>query len=215
MGVLVANPEPLRFGAGRSGPTPSRPATAASSPLLVAFRSARGSRSTSTASSWETASGTSGRRVSTTRTRPRRGRPICRSRSSATARSSRRTRFGWGMTQTFEMRVSDPAKDSAGRGEAPRATRSAGPRRLPKARKVTLLGLRTSAVTYDFEQADEAGHFSRGFCGEPANLEPDQLGLPPGTVHFGGARQSSSPRPTGRLRSSSLLSLPARTCRFR
>ena len=68
-----------------------------------------------------------------------------------------------GMTQTFEMRVSDPAKDSAA-AEEPARDRSAGPRRLPKARKVTLLGLRTSAVTYDFEQADEAGHFSRGFA---------------------------------------------------
>ena len=68
-----------------------------------------------------------------------------------------------GMTQTFEMKVSEPATDSAA-AEKPARDRSAGPSRLPKARKVTLLGLRTSAVTYDFEQADEAGHFSRGFA---------------------------------------------------
>ena len=68
-----------------------------------------------------------------------------------------------GMTQTFEMKVSDPAADSAAtRNSAP--DRSGGPRRLPRARKVTLLGLRTSVVTYDFEQAREAGHFSRGFA---------------------------------------------------
>ena len=68
-----------------------------------------------------------------------------------------------GMTQTFEMKVSEPDKDSAA-VEEPSRDRSAGPRRLPRARKVTLLGLKTSAVTYDFEQAGEAGHFSRGFA---------------------------------------------------
>lgn len=68
-----------------------------------------------------------------------------------------------GMTQTFEMKVSDPAADSA-TAEEPSLDRSAGPLRLPRARKVTILGLRTSAVTYDFEQASEAGHFSRGFA---------------------------------------------------
>ena len=68
-----------------------------------------------------------------------------------------------GMTQTFEMKVSEPDKDSA-TVEEPSRDRSAGPRRLPQARKVTLLGLKTSAVTYDFEQAGEAGHFSRGFA---------------------------------------------------
>ena len=68
-----------------------------------------------------------------------------------------------GMTQTIEMKVSDPATDSAAAQEPPR-DRSAGPRRLPRARKVTILGLRTSAVTYDFEEASEQGHFSRGFA---------------------------------------------------
>ena len=68
-----------------------------------------------------------------------------------------------GMTQTIEMKLSDAAADSAAEREPARA-RSAGPRRLPRARKVTILGLRTSAVTYDFEKADEAGHFSRGFA---------------------------------------------------
>ena len=67
-----------------------------------------------------------------------------------------------GMTQTFEMKVSDPAADSVV-AEEPRRDRSAGPSRMPRARKVTILGLRTSAVTYDFEQASELGHFSRGF----------------------------------------------------
>ena len=68
-----------------------------------------------------------------------------------------------GMTQTFEMKVSDPAADSAV-AEEPARDRSSGPRRVVQARKVTILGLRTSAVTYDFEQASEAGHFSRGFA---------------------------------------------------
>ena len=68
-----------------------------------------------------------------------------------------------GMTQTFEMKVSDAAVDSAA-AVSPAPNRSAGPRRLPRARKVTLLGLHTSAITYDFEEAKEAGHFSRGFA---------------------------------------------------
>ena len=68
-----------------------------------------------------------------------------------------------GMTQTFELKVSDAAADSVA-AEQQQRSRSDGPRRLPQARKVTLLGLRTSAVTYDFEQASELGHFSRGFA---------------------------------------------------
>ena len=39
-----------------------------------------------------------------------------------------------------------------------------GPGRLPRSEKVTVLALRSSAVTYDFEQASELGHFTRGFA---------------------------------------------------
>ncbi len=38
-----------------------------------------------------------------------------------------------------------------------------GPRRLQQARSITILAWRTSALTYDFEQASELGHFTRGF----------------------------------------------------
>ncbi len=38
-----------------------------------------------------------------------------------------------------------------------------GPRRMPRARVVTLLALNTSSVTYDMVQADSTGEFLRGF----------------------------------------------------
>ena len=67
-----------------------------------------------------------------------------------------------GLTQTIEARVGDPRADSAA---APRAADPGeGPRRLPQSRKVMVLAWRTSAVTYDFEQASELGHFTRGFA---------------------------------------------------
>ena len=68
-----------------------------------------------------------------------------------------------GLTQTFEMKADEEEADSA-EAEPEPLDRSAGPRRLPQARKVTVLALRTSAVTYDFEQASELGHFTRGFA---------------------------------------------------
>ncbi len=67
-----------------------------------------------------------------------------------------------GLTQTIEARVGDPRADSAAAQEP--ADRDAGPRRLPQSRKVMVLAWRTSAVTYDFEQASEVGHYTRGFA---------------------------------------------------
>lgn len=68
-----------------------------------------------------------------------------------------------GMTQTIEMKVEED-EDEEDELSAQSSRRSAGPRRMPRARKVTILGLRTSAVTYDFEEASETGHRSRGFA---------------------------------------------------
>ena len=68
----------------------------------------------------------------------------------------------FGLNQTWEMRVDDEEADSAA-AEATAVDPSGGPRRLPQSEKVTILALRTSAVTYDFEQASQLGHFTRGF----------------------------------------------------
>ena len=74
-----------------------------------------------------------------------------------------RNEIRFGLTQTFEARVGDDEEaDSAAVEEV--ADTSTGPRRLPRSQKVTVLALRTSAVTFDFEQASELGHFSRGFA---------------------------------------------------
>ena len=67
-----------------------------------------------------------------------------------------------GLTQTIEARVGDSRADSAAAAAAPDP--GDGPRRLPQSRKVTVLAWRTSAVTYDFEQAGELGHYTRGFA---------------------------------------------------
>ena len=68
-----------------------------------------------------------------------------------------------GLNQTIEARVGDPRADSA---EAARESesRDGGPRRLPQSRKIMVLAWRTSALTYDFEQASELGHYTRGFA---------------------------------------------------
>ena len=68
----------------------------------------------------------------------------------------------FGLNQTWEMRVDDEEADSAA-AQAAASDPSGGPRRLPQSEKVTVLALRTSAVTYDFEQASQLGHFTRGF----------------------------------------------------
>ena len=65
-----------------------------------------------------------------------------------------------GLNQTFEARRGDDRPDSASAGTAP----SDGPRRSARSEKVTLLAWRTSAVTYDFEEASRLGHFTRGFA---------------------------------------------------
>lgn len=67
----------------------------------------------------------------------------------------------FGLNQTWEMRVDDEEADSA--AAETQVDPSGGPRRLPRSEKVTVLALRTSAVTYDFEQASQLGHFTRGF----------------------------------------------------
>ena len=81
-----------------------------------------------------------------------------------------RNEIRFGMNNTFEMKMEEPAADSAADADAEQAAepqpsdRSEGPRRLPRAQTVTVLALRTSALTYDFVQADERGHFTRGFA---------------------------------------------------
>ncbi len=67
-----------------------------------------------------------------------------------------------GLTQTFEMKVEDENADSTTAQTV--AAPTDGPRRLPQARTVTILALRSSAVTYDFEEATRLGHFTRGFA---------------------------------------------------
>ncbi len=68
-----------------------------------------------------------------------------------------------GLNQTIEARVGGEAADSAAAQRA-EDSRDGGPRRLPQSRKVMVLAWRTSAVTYDFEEAGELGHFTRGFA---------------------------------------------------
>ena len=77
-----------------------------------------------------------------------------------------RNEIRFGITQTFEKKVEEPAADSADAeaAEPRQRDRSAGPRRVPRAQKVTVLAVRTSALTYDFVQASELGHFTRGFA---------------------------------------------------
>ena len=77
-----------------------------------------------------------------------------------------RNEIRFGLTQTFERKVEDAAADSAAEESAQsrEPDRSAGPRRLPRARTETILAVRTSALTYDFVQASELGHFTRGFA---------------------------------------------------
>ena len=67
-----------------------------------------------------------------------------------------------GLNQTIEMRVGEEVEDSA--AAAAPVDRNAEPRRLPQSRKLSVLAWRTSAVTYDFEQASELGHYTRGFA---------------------------------------------------
>ena len=66
-----------------------------------------------------------------------------------------------GLTQTFEAAVRSDETDST--AARPAARDDGGPQRLEVSEKVTLLAVRTSAVTFDFERADEFGDFKRGF----------------------------------------------------
>ena len=73
-----------------------------------------------------------------------------------------RNEVRFGLTQTIEARVGAQEVDSTAAEES--FDPSAGPRRVPQSRKVTVLALRTSALSYDFVQASELGHFTRGFA---------------------------------------------------
>lgn len=81
-----------------------------------------------------------------------------------------RNEIRFSISQTFEAKKGGEDADSAddavadavaGGGAAEDAD---GPRRLQAAEKIMLLAIRTSAVTYDFEEAGRAGHFTRGFA---------------------------------------------------
>jgi hypothetical protein len=65
-----------------------------------------------------------------------------------------------GLNQTFEAKVQE--SDSASASEA--VSSGSGPRRMQQAQTVSLLAIRTSAVTYDFQQADSLGDWTRGFA---------------------------------------------------
>lgn len=73
-----------------------------------------------------------------------------------------RNELRFSLTQTFEARTGDENADSAQAAEPENA--GDGPRRLPQSQKVTLLALRTSVLSYDFEEASRRGHFTRGFA---------------------------------------------------
>lgn len=67
-----------------------------------------------------------------------------------------------GLNQTLEASVrGDEDEDSASAATDPAGNE---PQRLEVSEKVTLLGLQTSVVTYDFEQASQFGDFKRGFA---------------------------------------------------
>ena len=65
------------------------------------------------------------------------------------------------LNQTFEAKRASTA-DTVAAGEAEAST-SGEPRRLPQAEIINLLGIRTSAVRYDFVEADSANSFLLGF----------------------------------------------------
>ena len=72
-----------------------------------------------------------------------------------------RNEIRFSITQTLEAKKGGESADSAA---ADATDDTDGPRRVQAAEKVMLLALRTSAVTYDFEEASRAGHFTRGFA---------------------------------------------------
>lgn len=69
-----------------------------------------------------------------------------------------------GMNQTFEAKVAEEEADSADAPEeGERPDTATGPRRPERAEIVNLLSIQTSAVRYDFVQADSLGDFQSGF----------------------------------------------------
>lgn len=72
-----------------------------------------------------------------------------------------RNELRFSLTQTFEARTGDENADSV---QAAAPEDADGPRRLPQSQKVMLLALRTSVLSYDFEEASRRGHFTRGFA---------------------------------------------------
>lgn len=78
-----------------------------------------------------------------------------------------RNEIRFSITQTFEAKKGGESADSAADSTADAtdaADADGGPRRLQTAEKIMLLAIRTSAVTYDFEEASRVGHFTRGFA---------------------------------------------------
>jgi len=73
-----------------------------------------------------------------------------------------RNELRFSLTQTFEARAGDEEADSAQAAADPE--NADGPRRVPQSQKTMLLAIRTSAVSYDFEEASRRGHFTRGFA---------------------------------------------------
>lgn len=78
---------------------------------------------------------------------------------------SERNRIAISLTQTFEAKYREPEgeaadtleADTTASAEVPGGRQDEGPRRLPQARKLTLLSLRTSAIAYDWVQERETG----------------------------------------------------------
>lgn len=77
--------------------------------------------------------------------------------------AQRRNQISIGLNQTFEAKKEQPDSASTGRaGTGARPDTATGPRRRERAEIVTLLSLQTSAVQYDFVQADSLGSFQAG-----------------------------------------------------
>lgn len=69
-----------------------------------------------------------------------------------------------GLTQTFEGRVARPEGEQGDSAAASPSGEDGGPNRVVQQDKVTLLALRTNAVTFDFVKADSLGSTIYGFA---------------------------------------------------
>lgn len=81
------------------------------------------------------------------------------------AQVGKTNRLSLNLSQTIEAKyaTTDTAPAPAPADTAPSA--DGAPRRLPQARKVTLLSLNTTIPAYDFERAEETGNWIDGFTG--------------------------------------------------